>query len=127
MKKIGRTVCMLTTDSKNPRNGEGSFMRLNDGRIMYAYTQYCGDDWTDHATARIVAIYSSDEGESWSDAAVLIEKRSDQMNIMSVSLLRMNNGDLGIFYLEKRQKDSTIICDPIFRRSSDEGKSSDKG
>ena len=101
MKKIGRAVCMLTTDRENPRKGEGSFLRLKDGRIMYAYTEYCGDDWTDHATARISAVYSSDEGKSFGDHTVLIEKREDQMNIMSVSLLRMNNGDLGIFYLEK--------------------------
>ena len=39
MKKIGTKVVMLTTDAKNPRNGEGSFIRLKDGRIMYAYTE----------------------------------------------------------------------------------------
>ena len=61
MKKIGREVLFLKTGKGNPRNGEGSFIRLKDGRIMYAYTQYYGDDWNDHATARIAAYYSSDE------------------------------------------------------------------
>ena len=122
MKKIGTQVTMITTDEKNPRNGEGSFIRLKDGRIMYAFTQYCSEDWTDHASARIVAIYSSDEGRTFGEQSVLIEKREEQMNIMSVSLLRLANGDLGIFYLEKSLRGGDIICDPIFRRSSDEGK-----
>lgn len=123
MKKIGTRVALLATDEKNPRKGEGSFLRLKDGRIMYAYTEYCGDDWTDHATARISAIYSSDEGRSFGESRVLIEKRADQMNIMSVSLLRLRSGELGILYLEKVERDGEIVCDPIFRRSSDEGES----
>ena len=40
MKTIGKEVCFLPTSKNNPRNGEGSFIRLNDGRIMYAYTEY---------------------------------------------------------------------------------------
>ena len=53
MKKIGREVAFLATSEKNPRNGEGSFLRLSDGRIMYAYTEYYGDSWEDHAIARL--------------------------------------------------------------------------
>ena len=121
MKKIGAEVCMLTTDEKNPRNGEGSFIRLKDGRIMYAYTQYCGDDWTDHATARLFAIYSSDEGKSFGNGRILVERRPEQLNIMSVSLVRLPSGDLGLFYLEKTQKNGMLNCVPVFRISSDEG------
>ncbi len=73
MKKIGKEVCMLTTGKANPRNGEGSFLRLKDGKIIYAYTQYCGDDWVDHATARIAYYYSTDEGESWIDGGTLLD------------------------------------------------------
>ena len=61
MKKIGKEVLFLSTGEKNPRNGEGSLLRLKDGRILYAYTQYYGDSWQDHATARVAACYSSDE------------------------------------------------------------------
>ena len=123
MKKIGKEVCFLKTGKENPRNGEGSFIRLSDSRIMYAFTEYYGDDWNDHATARISACYSSDEGESWSEKSVLVEKRADALNIMSVSLIRLENGDLGLMYLEKSICDGDLICMPIFLRSSDEGRS----
>ena len=40
MKKIGKEVLFMSTSERNPRNGEGSLIRLKDGRILYAYTQY---------------------------------------------------------------------------------------
>ena len=121
MKKIGREVAFLATGAQNPRNGEGSFLRLLDGRIMYAYTEYYGDSWEDHATARISAVFSPDEGESWSQPSVLIEKDADTVNIMSVSLFRMKNGDVGCLYLRKFASEGGILCVPYFARSSDEG------
>ena len=122
MKKIGKQVHMLKTGKNNPRNGEGAFLRLKDGRIMYAYTEYVGDDWTDHATARISACYSSDEGEHWSESSVLFEKPDDALNIMSVSLIRMQNGDMGVLYLEKILEGDIFRVLKILARSSDEGK-----
>jgi len=32
----------------NPRNSEGSFVTLKDGRILFAYTQYDGETWQAH-------------------------------------------------------------------------------
>jgi len=79
MKNVGRTVLSLPTKEGNPRNGENSFLRLRDGRIMCSYTKYYGDDWADHAIARIEAIYSSDEGETWSESTILLRLwRRDQ-------------------------------------------------
>ena len=121
MKKLGKEILMLSTGEKNPRNGEGAFIRLKDGRIMYAYTEYIGNDWTDHATARISACYSSDEGESFGESRVLFEKPDDALNIMSVSLLRLGNGDLGVFYLEKILEGEVFRVLKILARSSDEG------
>ena len=71
MKKVGREVLFLKTNENNLRNGEGSFVRLDDGRIMFAYTQFLGKSREDHATAQIVAIYSSDEGETWTEPSIL--------------------------------------------------------
>jgi hypothetical protein len=122
MQKIGREVAFLKTGAGNPRNGEGSFIRLKDGRIMFAHTHYYGEAWTDHAIARIEAIYSSDEGESWSESSVLLEKDSDALNIMSVSLIRLENGDLGMLYVRKSLINNDVICMPYFVRSTDEGK-----
>lgn len=122
MKKIGKEVCFLKTQIGNIRNGEGSFIRLNDNRIMFAYTRYLSNDWSDHSIARIEAIYSSNEGETWSETSTLIEKDTDALNIMSVSLIQLNNGDLGVLYLKKTMIDNEIVCMPYFARSTDDGK-----
>ena len=74
MKKVGREVLFLNTNKDNPRNGEGSFARLDDGRIMFAYSQYVGDSKSDIASSRIAVCYSSDEGETWTKPQVLFEK-----------------------------------------------------
>ena len=43
MKQIGREVCFLRSGKGNPRNGECSFLRLLDGRIMCVYSKYYGN------------------------------------------------------------------------------------
>ncbi len=129
MKKIGKEVLFLKTGEGNPRNGEGTFIRLRDGRLMHLYTEYCGDAWVDHAVARLSACYSSDEGESWSVPTVCIEKDEKAENIMSPSLFRMKNGELGMVYLRKERKhgdanetsENGIVCMPMFVFSADEG------
>ena len=123
MKKIGKEVLFLPASKDNPRNGEGTFARLLDGSIIAAYTHYYGDDWQDHATARICAVSSYDEGESWSEPTVLLEKDPNSQNIMSPSLIRLANGELGMIYLRKEvMPDKGITCMPVFVSSSDEGK-----
>lgn len=123
MKKIGKEVLFLKTGEHNPRNGESTFVRLRDGRIMFAYTEYYGgNDWQDHCTARISACYSSDEGETWTAPAILIHKPDSAQNIMSPSLLRLPDGDLGIVFLLKNvEEDLGVSCMPVFSRSDDEG------
>lgn len=122
MKLIGKEVLFLSTSELNPRNGEGAFIRLNDGKIMFAFTRYIGDDWQDHATACIAAVYSDDEGESWSEPSVLVDRDAESLNYMSVSLMRMQNGDIGLFYLRKSMDGDKLLCMPVLRRSADEGK-----
>ncbi len=119
MSTIGKEVAFIKTSETNARNGEGAFIRLKDGRIMYAYTEYVGNDWSDDAVARISAVISSDEGESWKEKVVLFEPREGEQNVMSVSLINMENGDIGIFYLTKSTNKDEIYCTPTFRRSSD--------
>lgn len=119
MKKIGREVLFLETNDKIPRNGEGSFIRLKDGRIMFAYTEFVGNDWNDDATANISVIFSSDEGESWTNPEILFRKPDEAWNIMSFSFLRMGNGDIGAFYIVKNNDRTDKI---VLTRSSDEGK-----
>ena len=122
--KIGREVCYLKSTKTNQRNGEGDFVRLKDGSIMHAYSAYFGSYEEDHSSANICAIYSYDEGETWTEPTLLIKKSEDDRNIMCVSFLRMQNGDLGIFYGRnyKKPNDYRDYSDVLFRRSTDEGK-----
>ena len=56
MNKIGKEVLFLSTSKENPRNREGTFHKSKDGRIMFVFTQYYGDSYDDHATARAAVI-----------------------------------------------------------------------
>ena len=83
MKKIGREVLFLTAGEGNPRNGEGAFIRLSDGRILYAFTEYTGDNWEDHCSASIAGIFSGDEGETWHGRKVLLKADAGASNYIA--------------------------------------------
>ena len=117
MKKIGREVCFLHTSEEVSRNGEGAFARLNDGRIMYAYTEYAGQGYGDGDPAHITAIFSNDEGETWGGKRILVDRNPEDKNIMSVSFLRLKDGKLAMFFLRKTGPD----CRLNMVTSEDEG------
>lgn len=121
-KTIGREVAFLTTGENNPRNGEGSFLRMEDGSILYAYTAYFGEDYHDACTANICGVWSYDEGESWGERRMLVPMPEGTLNVMSVSLIRMQNGDAGLFYLQKELYEGECIIRAKLSRSCDEGK-----
>ena len=114
-----RVVLELPPGPNNPRNSEGAFLSLNDGRIMFAYSRYYGKSSSDHATADIAARYSSDKGATWTTNDEIVVKNEGGMNVMSVSLLRLGSGEIAMFYL---LKNSLSDCRPVMRRSFDEGK-----
>lgn len=120
MKKIGRQVLFLSSSEGNPRNGEGSFIKLKNGSVMFGFTEFLGNDWEDDADARISAVISNDGGDSWSEKKVLFNKPENTKNIMCLSFLRMNNSDIGAFYIVKNANGTDKI---VFTRSADEGNS----
>ncbi len=114
----------------NPRNSEGAFVKLKDGRLMFVYTRYNRNSYDDGGEAEIVAITSADGGRSWSDWRLVIPNRAQ--NVMSVSLLRLQDGRIAMAYAEKRYKDRQLVekwpndkgildCRPFICFSSDEG------
>lgn len=117
MKQIGKQVYFLPTGDTVKRAGEGAFARLKDGRIMYAYTEYVGAGNEDADPARLSAVYSSDEGETWGGHRVLMTCRPQDKNIMSISFMRMLDGQLGMFFLRK----TGDACVLNLVRSADEG------
>ena len=104
----------------NPRNSEGAFISLKDGRTLFVYSHYTAGNGGDHDPAHLVARESSDGGSTWSDKDKIIVENEGAMNVMSVSLLRLQSGDIALFYL---LKNSTTDCRPLMRVSKDEGKS----
>ena len=122
MEKVGKQVHFIYTNQTNPRNGEGSFARLADGRILYAYTHFYGEDFTDFGSAKICACYSDDEGETWSASYVLMEKDPEAVCYYMGAFLRMLNGQLGMLILRKQEFADGIVCEPVLVRSDDEGK-----
>lgn len=112
-----RRVLELPCGVDNPRNSEGDFIRLKDGRILYVYTHFTGTVSDDHGSARLAMRESSDQGLTWSKKDVTVVGQEGLQNVMSVSLLRLADGRIALFYLVKN---SHCDCRPVVRISSDE-------
>lgn len=107
----------LAPGENNPRNSEGAFLTLRDGRIAFLWSRYSGTSSGDHAYAEIaITIW---DGKSFSEPRILLrpEPGTDETNCMSVSAARMDNGDAAVFYLVKHRGISSEV---IMRRSSDD-------
>ena len=117
--EAGNTVFKLLPGPNNPRNSEGDFITLKDGRILFVYSHYTGASGDDHGNAFLAGRYSSDKGKTWTQEDVKIVDQEGDMNVMSVSLLRLKNGEIALFYL---RKNSFTDCIPYMRISKDEAK-----
>ena len=124
MIKVGKQVCMLAPSEGNARNGEGAFIRLRDGRVMFAYSRYLSNDGGDDATAEIAVTYSCDEGETWSQpGSAWGGLDSGTANNMCVSLIRKNDGAIAIYYLHKYVAPDGLMKSRVVERVSyDEGR-----
>lgn len=121
------TVLELPAKPGNPRNSEGAFLALRDGRIMYVYSRYCGESWGDDDASDLAVRYSDDGGENWSreDQILLTAGSGNHDNLMSVSLERLPSGRILMFYLAKDKNSSDhgyqVTCMPKLSYSDDEG------
>ena len=117
--KIEREIILnLSPGENNPRNSEGDFVRLKDGRIMFVFSQYFGDSSSDDAHANLAVMYSSDEGKTWTKPEIMVRMK-EGLNLMSVSLLRLRDERIAFMYLRKL---TPYDCRPLICFSSDEGK-----
>jgi sialidase-1 len=99
---FARDVYVATAE--HPRYSEGSLIRLKQGTLVYATTEFAGGG-ADHSSAAIVARQSDDGGLTWGPQRVLQENVGGQ-NVMSVSLVRLRGAGGGhppiaLFYLQK--------------------------
>lgn len=115
----GKEIALrLEPGPDNPRNSEGDFIHLQGGRILFIYSHFTGGSG-DNASAHLSGRFSDDGGRTWSAKDVVILPNEGGMNIMSVSLLRLQNGRIALFYLRKNSKTD---CIPFMRISTDEAK-----
>jgi Neuraminidase (sialidase) len=121
VKKNAEPVCVRNvvcpTGQDNPRNGEGDVAVLKDGRLLLVYSHWTSPKSDDDAPAHIYGRYSTDGGLSWGSEFVMIP--NDAMNLMSVSLLRLKNGQLMMAY-GRRHSNAKMWF--YARFSKDEGK-----
>ncbi|MEG0767860.1 MAG: sialidase family protein, partial [Clostridia bacterium] len=110
-------ICMdIAPQPDNRRNSEGALITCRDESILFVYSRFQGDGMQ---AADLAAMRSRDDGRTFSASRVIVTHTQDQAeNIMSVSLLRMQDGQIGLFYLVRH----TLHCMRMFlRRSADEG------
>ncbi|MCC7333627.1 MAG: exo-alpha-sialidase [Pirellulaceae bacterium] len=100
---------------EHPRYTEGSIVELNDGSLLFAVTEFHGSG-SDFAKAHIVGRQSSDGGRTWATPRVL-QANTGGMNVMSVTLRRLADNSIAMFYL---QKNSHSDLAPYLRLSTDE-------
>jgi len=109
------TLLVIEPGKGNPRNSEGDIIELKDGRLCLVYTRFTGGSG-DHAAADLAMRISGDEGVSWSGDRIVVQ-RPGGLNVMSVSLLRLANEQIALFYLRKTSKED---CRPLMCISTDE-------
>lgn len=111
---------ILAPKPGNPRNSEGAFLQLKDGTLAFYYSAFVGQAARDYTCADIARILSHDGGRTWSEPEILLTAAEHHaMNIMSLSVLRMDDGSVGLFYLVRKSWHHMV---PVLRRSTDEGR-----
>ncbi len=113
-----QTVLRLEPGPANPRNSEGDFIQLKDGTLLFIYSRFVGGA-DDQATAVLAQCSSNDQGQTWTPKDVILVENEGDMNVMSVSLLRISPDTIALFYL---RKNSWQDCRPLLRFSGDEAK-----
>jgi sialidase-1 len=104
--------------AEHPRNSEGDVVVLKDGALLVAWTDFYGGVPGDFALARISGARSTDGGRTWGEHFILVENTGG-MNVMSVSFLRLGNGEILFFYCVKNTKTDLKL---YVRRSADEAR-----
>ena len=94
----GGVVYRLRANEIHARHSEGSFLRLCDGRILYAYSLFSGSAGDDDPS-NIAVVTSADEGSTWTEPRIVLRAEDfGTHNIMSVSLIRRLDGSIGLFF-----------------------------
>lgn len=116
METLGTVVKEFARDGESGRKSEGAFIGLHDGRIAFVFSRYrVGRE--DGDACDLAASFSTDDGRTFSDERIVLRcEDCDARNIMSVSLLPMRDGKIGVFYLKKQTE---LQCRMFMRTTHD--------
>lgn len=104
--------------AENARNSEADVLSLRDGRLMIAWSQFYSSGSSDWAPARIPAMFSRDDGRTWS-GKVTLQENVGKINVMCPDLLRLRSGKiLFTFWVLNSPADAYVM----YRLSSDDAK-----
>ena len=104
MSNLGKIITDIAPTPENLRNSEGAFIRMNDRRIAFVWSRY-RDGRHDGDTSDLAVMFSSDEGESWSEPRVMARcEEWGAVNIMSTSLLHLNDGGIAVLVVHHRRE-----------------------
>lgn len=109
-------VASLMHSADAPRRSEGDFVLLKDGRVLFIYTKFTGGR-SDGAAAHLASRESRDEGRTWTTEDRIVLPGVEAPNVMSVSLNRLSDGRIALFYC---RKGNDRECLPMVRFSDDE-------
>lgn len=120
--ELGTVVQDLMPDltAGNPRNSEGTFLEISEDEIIFVYSRFRGHDPADQAYADLCLMRSTDGGRTFQEESIVLTCEGEGgVNMMSPSLMRMENGEAGLFYLVRITYTMTRI---FLRRSADGGR-----
>ena len=134
---------LVPATMKYPKNSEGSMIELNNGDILFLWSQFVDvsrmspeenppsaglrrSPLSDDGFCRIAAMISKDGGKTWGEPWVAIDDRDAEVNILSPGLARLQDGRLMVAYSWRSSQNRTNkdLGDATkrIRFSSDEGK-----
>ena len=90
---------VVPASAAHKRNCQASVIGVSDGDLLLAYSDYLQGSMADHAPANIIALRSEDGGCSWGSPYIVADSPEVGDNVQSVSLLRLGNGRIAIFYI----------------------------
>ena len=100
----------------NARNSEAAAIEIEGGHMLLAWSDFYGGP-TDFSAARVSGIISVDGGRTWGEKCTVVENTS-VVNTMMPSLLRLESGELALFYLKMEDLGDSRM---FIRKSFDEG------
>lgn len=87
---IDNVVLKFRSNFGSSMDRKGSCVTLNNGAILFIYSNYVSENGDGHDSAFLASGVSSDDGIIWSTNDKIVLEKKGMMSIISVSLLGLN-------------------------------------